>query len=78
MTYDGAVVDLDGTVYRGDELIAGADSVVEALGRRTAVAFVSNKAIERRADYSRKLSDLGVPTEPADVLDSLAEIETVF
>jgi len=70
MTYDGAVVDLDGTVYRGDELIAGADSGVEALRRRTAVAFVSNKAIERRADYARKLTDLGVPTEPAEVLNS--------
>ncbi|WP_135806555.1 HAD-IIA family hydrolase [Halorussus marinus] len=70
MTYDGAVIDLDGTVYRGGDLLAGADIGIEALRRRTAVAFVSNKAIERRADYARKLTDLGVPTEPGEVLNS--------
>jgi HAD superfamily hydrolase (TIGR01450 family) len=63
--------DLDGTIYRGAELIPGADAVVAALraaGRR--VVFLSNKPLETRADYARKLTNLGIPTPADDVLNS--------
>jgi HAD superfamily hydrolase (TIGR01450 family) len=67
----GWLFDLDGTVYRGDELIPGADRVIAALreaGRR--VVFLSNKPLETRADYARKLTKLGIPTGPDEVINS--------
>lgn len=70
MTYAGALIDLDGTVYRGDELLPGVADGVAALRRRTDVLFLSNKSIERRADYATKLSEMGVPTAESDVLNS--------
>ena len=67
----GWLFDLDGTVYRGDDLIPGADRVIAALreaGRR--VVFLSNKPLQTRADYARKLTKLGIPTGPEEVINS--------
>jgi NagD protein len=63
--------DLDGTVYRGEVLVPGAAETIAALradGRR--VAFLSNKPLETRADYARKLTRLGVPAAAEDVINS--------
>lgn len=69
--YDGAIVDLDGTVYLGDRLIPGADRAVESLrGNGIAVLFVTNKAVERRAAYREKLGELGVPTSEGEIMTS--------
>lgn len=71
--YEGAIVDLDGTVYLGDSLISGADRGVAALRESgAAVLFVTNKAIERRAVYRDKLGKLGVPARTEDVMTSSA------
>jgi arabinose operon protein AraL len=67
----GWLFDLDGTVYLGEELVPGADAVVRALredGRR--VAFLSNKPLQTREDYARKLTGLGIPAHPDDVINS--------
>ena len=67
----GWLFDLDGTVYRGETLIPGADTTIAALraaGRR--VAFLSNKPLQTRADYARKLTRLGIPTREEDVVNS--------
>ena len=69
--YDGYIFDLDGTVYLGDQLIPGARETIERIrraGRR--VVFLSNKPLEPRASYAKKLTRLGVPTEPEDVINS--------
>jgi arabinose operon protein AraL len=69
--YRGWLLDLDGTVYLGEVLIPGAAEVIAALrgaGRR--VAFLSNKPIQTRGDYALKLSRLGVPAVPDDVINS--------
>lgn len=67
----GAIVDLDGTVYRGEHLLPGADDGVRALrSAGVSVLFLTNKPIERRETFSRKLNDLGVPAEADDVLTS--------
>jgi phosphoglycolate/pyridoxal phosphate phosphatase family enzyme len=69
--YRGWLLDLDGTVYLGDRLVPGADAAIAALraeGRR--VAFLSNKPIQTRDDYAAKLSRLGVPARPDDVINS--------
>jgi arabinose operon protein AraL len=71
LPHRGWLFDLDGTVYRGDQLIPGADRVIAALradGRR--VAFLSNKPLETRSDYARKLTRLGIPTAAEDVINS--------
>ena len=67
----GAIIDLDGTVYRGDKLLPGADDGVASLRDDGAnVLFVSNKPIERRQRYCEKLNRLGVPCESVDVVTS--------
>lgn len=69
--YRGFIVDLDGTVYRGERLLPGAKAAVAALrdaGRR--VCFLSNKPIASRADYAAKLTRLGVPTDVDEVINS--------
>jgi len=69
--YDGYLFDLDGTIYLGDELIPSADRTVAALRTRGArVLFLSNKPIARRATYAAKLTKLGIPAEPSDVVNS--------
>jgi HAD superfamily hydrolase (TIGR01450 family) len=67
----GFIVDLDGTVYRGDQLLPGAKTAIAALreaGRR--LCFLSNKPIQSREDYARKLTRLGIPTEIDEVINS--------
>jgi arabinose operon protein AraL len=67
----GWLLDLDGTVYLGERLIPGAAEAVAALraaGRR--LAFLSNKPIQTRADYAAKLTRLGVPAGPDEVINS--------
>ncbi|MBI2218042.1 MAG: HAD-IIA family hydrolase [Candidatus Rokubacteria bacterium] len=67
----GWLFDLDGTVYLGEALIPGAADTIGALratGRR--VAFLSNKPLYTRADYAAKLTRLGIPATPDDVVNS--------
>jgi HAD superfamily hydrolase (TIGR01450 family) len=69
--YRGWLFDLDGTIYLGERLIPGAAEVVAALrgaGRR--IAFLSNKPLATREDYARKLTRLGVPAAPDEVINS--------
>src|SRR5213594_4473631 len=71
LPHRGWLFDLDGTVYRGDALIPGADGAIAALraaGRR--VAFLSNKPLQTRADYARQLTRLGIPTNEDEVINS--------
>ena len=69
--YRGWLLDLDGTVYLGEQLIPGAAQAIAALrgaGRR--VAFLSNKPLQTRDDYAAKLSRLGVPAAADEVINS--------
>lgn len=69
--YDGYIFDLDGTIYRGDHALPGAVEAVSALrAEGRSVVFMSNKPLEPRTAYAAKLTRLGIPTEPADVLTS--------
>jgi arabinose operon protein AraL len=69
--YRGYLLDLDGTVYRGERALPGAVEAVAALRARGArVLFLSNKPIETRRDYARKLTRLGMPTSDDEVLNS--------
>lgn len=71
------ICDLDGTVYRSGRPFPG---VVEALERLRAagvrVIFVSNNPLQTAEAYADKLSALGLPTTPDDVLTSGAVMAT--
>jgi arabinose operon protein AraL len=71
LPHRGWLFDLDGTVYLGDVLVPGARETILALrtaGRR--VAFLSNKPLQAREEYARKLTRLGIPTGPEAVITS--------
>lgn len=69
--YDGYIFDLDGTIYLGERAIPGAPEVVKKLrGAGHRVTFISNKPLEPRERYATKLTRLGIPTDPDDVLTS--------
>jgi len=69
--FPGYVLDLDGTVYLGDALLPGAKHTLEALrATGSRIVFLSNKPLQTRADYAAKLTRLGIPTSPAEVINS--------
>ena len=68
-SYDHFIVDLDGTVYVGEELTPGALGAIEALrGAGKGVAFVTNNPRLSVEDYVRKLWKLGLKASMADVV----------
>mgnify|MGYP001053946702 CR=1 FL=1 len=71
-SYQGYIFDLDGTVYLGPELIPGAKETIARLREIAGVVFLSNKPINTRVDYAKKLTDLGIPTRPDEVINSSA------
>lgn len=71
--FQGYIFDLDGTVYLGERLIPGAaDAIAELRARGAGVLFLTNKPLYSRADYARKLTGLGIPAGPDDVVNSSA------
>ncbi len=69
--YQGYLFDLDGTLYLGEKLIPGAREALERLKRRGArVMYMTNKPLYSPEDYGRKLSALGLPATPEEVLTS--------
>jgi arabinose operon protein AraL len=69
--FRGFIFDLDGTVYRSDKLIPGADGLIKLLReKRRKVVFLSNKPIQTREEYAAKLTRLGIPTQPDEVINS--------
>ncbi len=69
--YDAYIFDLDGTVFLGDALLPTAGETIAALrswGRRT--VFLSNNPTRTRAEYVAKLTRLGVPATPEEIVHS--------
>ena len=67
----GFIFDLDGTLYRGEKPIAGAPETVAELRRQGhGVVFASNKPLERREAFAEKLTQLGIPAAPEEVINS--------
>jgi HAD superfamily hydrolase (TIGR01450 family) len=70
--FDGYALDLDGTVYLDDELLPGAAETVRRireLGAR--VVFATNKPLELVDAYAAKLTALGIPAGPGDIVTAL-------
>lgn len=69
--FDLYAFDLDGTLYRGNEVIPGSIEVVDALIRKgSRVLYVSNNSSLHVDDYISKLSKLGFPVEKSWVRSS--------
>lgn len=70
-TYRGYIFDLDGTIYLGDDIIPGAPETISQLKDQGCnVVFLSNKPLERRQVYAEKLTRMGIPTSPDDLINS--------
>ncbi len=69
MKIDGFIFDLDGTIYLGEEALPGAVDLIAELRRKNKkVLFVTNKPLEPRGAYAAKLTRMGIPTDPDDIL----------
>jgi glycerol-1-phosphatase len=69
--YDAFLLDLDGTVYRGDTAIDGAEHAVHAAHQAgVAVRFVTNNASRTPDDVADHLNRLGIPAKPDEVSTS--------
>lgn len=69
--YAAFLFDLDGVLYRGDEGVPGAAETVRdlrAAGRRA--VFLTNNSSRTTEDVAAKLSGLGIPADPGDVVTS--------
>jgi HAD superfamily hydrolase (TIGR01450 family) len=65
------LVDLDGVVYRGTDPVPG---VADVLARRAAagdsIVYVTNNSMHYRADYVRRLADMGAPVAPDRIVSA--------
>jgi NagD protein len=69
--YNAYIFDLDGTIYLGDTLLPTAGETItrlRELGKRT--VFLSNNPTHSRHDYAAKLTRLGLPTPPEDIINA--------
>ncbi|WP_135363217.1 HAD-IIA family hydrolase [Halosimplex halophilum] len=65
----GVVLDLDGTVYRGEGAIPGAAEAVAALRERgISVCFCSNNPTKTPAEYVDRLAGMGIDADESAVL----------
>jgi 4-nitrophenyl phosphatase len=65
------IFDLDGVVYLGDTPIPGAVDAVNLLVREGCRPYyLTNNSTRSRRDYAEKLSAMGIPTPPEQVMTS--------
>ena len=71
-TYAAYLFDLDGTIYLGDQLLPGARRLIGALRERgLPVRFLSNNPTSDPEQYAAKLTRLGLPTPPAEIVNTV-------
>jgi NagD protein len=64
LTNDGYLIDIDGVIYRGAELIPGADTFIkQLLDRDVPFLFLTNNSQRTRRDVATKLQRMGIPAE---------------
>jgi HAD superfamily hydrolase (TIGR01450 family) len=69
--FDAFLFDLDGVVWRGEELIPGAGRTITELREQDKrVVFMTNNASRSPRQYAVKLMRMRIPTDPADVVTS--------
>ena len=71
--FAGYVLDLDGTVYLGDELLPGAADTLARIRRAgSRVIFLTNNPLRSAASYAERLHDLGVPADESEIVTPLS------
>jgi 4-nitrophenyl phosphatase len=74
----GLLVDLDGVVYLGDQLISGAPEFFRVLREReVAFLLVTNNSSRTTQQFAEKLCNMGILVSPSEVLTS-AEATATF
>jgi glycerol 3-phosphatase-2 len=69
--YDALLFDLDGTIYRGEEVIPGASNAVDAAhANGTKVRFVTNNASRGPDEVASHLTRIGIRATPEEVSTS--------
>lgn len=69
--HDAVLFDLDGTVYRGGELVPGAREAIRGVrDRRSAVRYVTNNASKPDHEVAAHLRGLGLDASPDEVSTS--------
>jgi len=64
----GYLIDMDGVIYRGKELIPGADRFVQVLrDRQVPFRFLTNNSQRTRRDVAAKLARMGIDVEEEHV-----------
>lgn len=67
--FDAYLLDLDGVVYVGGQALPGApEAIAELRGRGRVVRFLTNDPRPTRAELAARLTRLGIPAEPDDVI----------
>ncbi|MFQ6105945.1 MAG: HAD-IIA family hydrolase [Candidatus Hydrothermarchaeaceae archaeon] len=64
------VVDLDGVVYKGSEVIPGADRKIAKLREKGKLFFLTNNSSQSRASYVKKLEGFGIPAIEEEIITS--------
>jgi len=64
----GYLIDMDGVLYRGGELIPGADTFIRRLDKESIpYLFLTNNSQRTRRDVATKLTRMGIPAEERHV-----------
>lgn len=67
-TYKGYLIDLDGTMYRGNEVIEHAPFFIKELNKMgIPYLFLTNNSSKTQEQVSKKLNDLGIESKPENV-----------
>ena len=78
MASRGAIVDLDGTVYRGGSLLPGARTGLDTLCEAGhAIQFVSNNPAKSPAEFADRLTDLGIAADPDEIVSAAGDRKSV-
>lgn len=70
LDFKGFVLDLDGVVYRGKELISDSKARIASLRKKSKVLFLTNNSTRTRADYVKKLGGFGIIVDEKEIITS--------
>jgi len=69
--YDGAIIDLDGTVYLSETLLDGVKEGIERLQKDgIEILFLTNNPVQRRVSYYNRLQSFGIDVDRENVINS--------
>ncbi len=69
--FDLFLIDMDGVVYLGDKPIPNAvEAINELRDKGKKIVFLTNDPRNTRVEYAKRLTDMGIHTEPHDIVTS--------